>query len=187
MDVGTKSRYCLTCLFVAKSLAASASDDEDEGEYAASRYVPPIKPLLEQLCTNELSLEEYPSVMPMPDMGPSPSSSSNSRSARSARSSKSSVGASARGAASSVRKKAGGPSSKWAKSSASASKSGGGATRFTGGRQIVFMLGGVSYGEIRHVREVSQKMGREIVVGSTDFITANDFLADLEVLGSEDE
>jgi len=49
------------------------------------------------------------------------------------------------------------------------------------------MLGGISYAEIRHVREVSQKMGREIVVGSTDFITANDFIDDLNAIGQDDE
>mmetsp|Transcript_19141 Transcript_19141/g.24630 ORF Transcript_19141/g.24630 Transcript_19141/m.24630 type:complete len:678 (-) Transcript_19141:670-2703(-) len=168
---------------------ASAGIVDDDGEYAASRYVPALKPILEQLCTNELSMEDFPSVMPMPDMGPSPASSS-ARSSRSGRgSAKKDAGASARPAtaAASVRKKAGGPSSKWAKSSGEESRAASGTTRFTGGRNIVFMLGGMSYAEIRHVREVSQKMGREIIVGSTDFITADDFLEDLTALGVDEE
>mmetsp|Transcript_3697 Transcript_3697/g.9263 ORF Transcript_3697/g.9263 Transcript_3697/m.9263 type:complete len:187 (+) Transcript_3697:1659-2219(+) len=172
---------------------SASADVDDDAEYAASRYVPAIKPVLEALCTNDLSMEDFPSVMPMPDMGPSSASTSatSSRGGRSARSKggSSTAGASARSsaAAGSVRKKTGGASSKWSKSSTENTKSATTATRFTGGRNIVFMLGGISYAEIRHVREVSQKMGREIVVGSTDFITANDFIDDLNAIGQDDE
>mmetsp|Transcript_16107 Transcript_16107/g.33331 ORF Transcript_16107/g.33331 Transcript_16107/m.33331 type:complete len:684 (-) Transcript_16107:98-2149(-) len=170
----------------------AANDIDDEAEYAASRYVPALKPVLEQLCSNDLSIEDFPSVMPMPDMGPSSSVASSSRggTSRSARNKGSgSVGSSARpsAAASSVRKKAGGASSKWSKSSNEDPRSAGSGTKFSGGRNIVFMLGGITYAEIRQVREVSQKMGREIIVGSTDFITASDFIDDLTVLGQDDE
>ena len=173
--------------FYRNQLASSGGTD-DEAEYAASRYVPQIKIILEELTANELSLADYPSVLPMPDMAPSTSvtSSKSSRSSR-GKSKDSAVGASVRGSVASVRKKAGGASSKWAKSSLEERSDNEAPTKFSGGRCIVFMLGGLSYAELRHVREVSKKMGREIVVGGTTFINPEDFIDDLNVLGQDSE
>jgi len=39
---------------------------QDDSEYATSRYIPKIKPLLTALAENTLDLEIFPSVMPMP-------------------------------------------------------------------------------------------------------------------------
>ena len=162
----------------------SSGDTDEDAEYAASRYVPPIKTIMEDLASNSLSLEDYPSVMPMPDMAPSTAATS-SRSSRSGRS-KGKEGSARGGAAASVRKK-GGASSKWAKSSSDDRGDDLGETKFTGGRCIVFMLGGLSFGELRHGREVARNMGREIVMGGTTLINPKDFIDDLSVLGQDDD
>ena len=50
---------------------------------------------------------------------------------------------------------------------------------FEGGRIIVFMIGGMSFAEIRVSREVQDKENREVVAGSTCFIKATEFIEDI--------
>ena len=136
-----------------------------------------LKGILEDLANGTLSMEDYPSVMPMPDQVSTPvASSKRGGSARS----------SARGSASSARK-SGGVSSRWSKSSSSdASRGGTGPTNFSGGRSIVFMVGGASFSELRVARQVSQATSREMVLGSTAFVSPKDFVSELELLGEEE-
>jgi syntaxin-binding protein 1 len=54
--------------------------------------------------------------------------------------------------------------------------------KFTGGRQIVFVVGGVTYSEVRGAYESMKEGSKEVVVGGTSFITPADFLAGLEAL-----
>lgn len=150
---------------------------KEESEYAASRYKPPLKSILEDLVNNELSMDDYPSIMPMPDQGLT--SSVPSRGSGLLRSSRSKRGE----AAGSARKKAG-ASDRWTKSSFSTSFRSSGPTNFTGGRCIVFTVGGIAYTELRVAREVMNQTSREIIVGSTSFISPKEFLQDLEMLGS---
>lgn len=154
---------------------------DDDSEYAASRYVPILRTILEDLARNALSLEEYPSVLPMPESASSPSSAggSSARGARSARSSRKDVAGSAR--------KSGGATSRWAKSSISERKGSTGPTNLSGPRCLVFMMGGLSYTELKTARDVMSKESREVVIGSTAFLSASDFIDDLTILGREDE
>ncbi|KAL7578402.1 hypothetical protein ACA910_012799 [Epithemia clementina (nom. ined.)] len=175
----------IVSMFTGTQQATGGTDDE--AEYAASRYIPQIKMILEDMASNELSLSDYPSVLPMPDMAPSTGAAG--RSAKSARGSGKGkdAGTSARAgaAATSVRKKAG-ASSKWAKSSVEERADDAAPTKFSGGRCIVFMMGGLAFSELRHAREISKKMGREIVLGGTTFINPQDFIDDLTVLGQDE-
>ena len=50
----------------------------------------------------------------------------------------------------------------------------------SGRRVIVFMLGGMSYSELRSVHEVERAFGREIIAGSTSMITPQTFLLALK-------
>jgi len=160
-------------------ISSGAASDE-ESEYAASRYVPALRTILEELTGNRLSMEDYPSVLPMPDQVPTQSAPSSSARGSSARSSRSSRGA---GSA----RKSTGASSRWSKSTASDNKRSSGPTNYSGGRCIVFMMGGMSYSELRVSREVMTKEAREIVVGSTTFLSPDDFIDDLALLGQDDE
>ena len=154
----------------------AGGQSDDESEYAASRYVPMLKSTLEELASNTLSMEDYPSVLPMPDQAPSQTSGKGGRSARSAR-----------GGASSARKNTG-ASSRWSKSS-----SGGGSGRssgpsnFSGARNIVFLVGGAAYSELRVARSVTESSSTEVIMGSTCFLSPNAFVDDLEALGQEEE
>jgi syntaxin-binding protein 1 len=186
------SRF-LSSLF--SSRIASGASSDDESEYAASRYVPKLKFILEDWATNNLSLDEYPSVMPMPDMAPIASSTSGFRggSKRGGGSATSAVASSARSREASSARKSRGPSKNWSKSSAGGSSTDGsgagsadGPTRFSGSRAIVFTVGGMCYSELRVAREVSARECREIVTGSTAFISPNDFLEDLAKLGKDE-
>lgn len=112
-----------------------------------------MKPILEDLASNTLSMDEYPSILPMPELAPV--TNTNARRG----------GASARKStdATSARKTAG-PSDRWSKSSGAETKKSAGPATFTGGRFVVFMMGGLSYPELRVANEVMENTTREFVV-----------------------
>mmetsp|Transcript_13272 Transcript_13272/g.27859 ORF Transcript_13272/g.27859 Transcript_13272/m.27859 type:complete len:676 (+) Transcript_13272:213-2240(+) len=134
---------------------------ESDSEYSSSRYACLIKQILVDATAGTLNVEEYPSVMPLPDPEMSNVNSAKSK-------------------VTSVRK-AGTSSSKWSKQSTGSDKSG--KKKSHGARQIVFTIGGMCYSELRTAREVAASTGTDIVVGSTRFIKPSDFLADLLRLG----
>ena len=147
--------------------SSSDSFDDEESEYANSRYVPPLKGILKDLVLNQLSTQEYPSVIPMP---------------LSAGSSSTGVASSARrrgkgGAESSIRKR-GGATDKWGKKQSKSSES----NHYDGGRNILFMVGGLSFAELRVARNVMEKESREIITGATKFISPDEFIEDLKTL-----
>jgi len=142
--------------------SASSDSFDEESEYANSRYVPPLKGTLKALVSNQLSIEEYPSVIPMP-----PSSNSSSVG----------VGSSARG----TRKK-GGATDKWGKTRNSGQSKSKGSNNYDGGRSIVFMVGGLSFSELRVTRDIMEKESREIIAGSTKFVSPEEFIEDLKTL-----
>jgi len=136
----------------------SGGDNLDEdSEFANSRYVPPMKKILEAMVQNKLSFEDYPSVVAMPEQ----------------------VGGST-GVAHSARKRRetkGSATSKWQRAAPKGDGKAG--DYFEGGRIIVFMIGGMSFAEIRVSREVQDKENREVVAGSTCFIKATEFIEDI--------
>jgi syntaxin-binding protein 1 len=141
---------------------------------------------MEELVHNELSMDDYPSVLPMPDM---PSTQGGSAASGKRGSGGSGAGASARGSragqAASARK-AGGPTSRWGKSSTRQASASSGPKSFNGGRAIVFMMGGLSYSEMRVARQVMMKESREVVIGSTAFVSPQEFVEDLAALSAGD-
>lgn len=160
------------------SRLSAAAQSDDEAEYAASRFVPALKTALTEMAQESLSFDDYPSVMPMPENAPGAAGSA--RGGKSARSGR-------RGEATSARKTSG-ASSKWAKSSRDKGGSGGsGPVRYVGGRHIVFMIGNLSYTELRVAEEVSRKESREVIIGSTAFVTASEFMEDLTLLGQDED
>jgi syntaxin-binding protein 1 len=136
--------------------------------------------VLEDQVANQLSIAEYPSVMPMPDAPVTPTNAPSARGgARSAR------GSARRGEAGSARK-SGGASSRWSKSSLAEGRRSSGPTNLSGARCIVFFIGGVSYAEIKVAREMTERESREIIVGSTTFLSPKEFVNDLTQLGKDD-
>ena len=141
--------HSLLSLFRGQSLASRA-DSDDESEYANSRYVPSLKGILVDLIQYKLSTDTYPSVLPMPEM------SSSTGAAGSARRRGGNVEGSARKSGSTAR---------WSRTSGVENI--GEKTRtsfqsYSGGRSIVFVVGGISYSELRVAREVMAKEQREI-------------------------
>lgn len=157
---------------------------DEDSQYAATRYAPVLKSTLMALSNNELSFDDYPSLLPMPASATTPVGRSSTTGSGVRNSAVASVRKSTSGAASSARKSAG-ASSKWAANSSSlsaSSSSAGGPIAFTGARHLVFMVGGLCYAEMRVAREVMEQTSREIILGSTSFLSANDFLDDLAKL-----
>lgn len=150
-----------------KGTIQQAGSFEEESEYAASRYVPQLKAILSDLVGNALSIEEYPSVIPMPANLTSAASAASAR-----RRGKALEG--------SARKKKG-ATDKWSRTGNSAAASSV-ATTFNGGRNLVFMVGGLSFSELNVARDIMEKESREIIIGSTKFVSPNEFLDDLTTL-----
>jgi syntaxin-binding protein 1 len=136
---------------------------DEDSEYSSSRYVPPLKNILLQLAQNQLSIEEYPSVMPLPENAVRTSGTAHSARRRSE--------------ANSLR---GSTTSRWQRSSKPDSKSG---DSFSGERQLVFVVGGLCFSELRLAREVQSKEGKEVILGSTHFTNPNNFMQDVSKLG----
>ena len=135
-------------------------------EYEFMRYACNLKILLEQLCANRLSHEEYPSVLPMP-------------------ASSSKAGGAADAAAKSVRR--GGGNTRWGAGGGAATGAAAAAKKtYPGGRAIVFVVGGLCYSELRSCKEIMEPGGqnndKEVVVGGTEFITPNAYLECLRSL-----
>ncbi|GMH79911.1 hypothetical protein TrLO_g7265, partial [Triparma laevis f. longispina] len=153
-------------MFRSKRVKSTGRADKDS-EYAMSRYVSNFKGLIEQLVEDKLSIEDYPSILPLPEGG----GSSSMGSARSVRRGKDSGGDSKAS------------NSRWGGTSAAESSNSTNPKdlanrKFTGGRQIVFQVGGVSHSEIRAGYEVmaGNKGGKEVIVGSTSFIKPAEYL-----------
>ena len=151
----------------------SGDEDEEEGDIAASRYKPLMKKILLGLLGvgDPLSFEDFPSVLPMPE------SNASSGTAASARSKKKQHG----GVQGSARKgKA--DQKRWSNAHGTATAGKKPAASFTGGRSIIFTVGGMAYSEMRVARDIMEQENREIIFGSTAFITAKDFVEDLSKL-----
>jgi len=142
-----------------------SSDEEEESAYTSSRFTPILKDVLDELVGNTLSLDDYPSVVPMPPSATVPASAKSARSAR----------------GKAADRKTKGPS-KWGKSDASA---GAEVISFTGSRNLVFMIGGLAYSELKVAREVMEKESREIIIGSTSFIKPEDFMTALQTFAQD--
>lgn len=161
--------------FLASLVGADTDDEEEEEEeFSAGRYKPQLKKILQGLvgAADPLSFEDFPSVMPMPEANATTSS------AASARGKKKGAGGGVQGSA-----RKGGGGKKWNSAHGSGSSKGQKAAQtFVGGRSIVFSVGGMSYSEMRVTREVQEQENREIIFGSTAFVTAKDFVDDLSKL-----
>jgi syntaxin-binding protein 1 len=143
---------------------------ESDSEYSSSRYVCLLKSIMENAAKGSLRVDDFPSVLPLPDAETmlAPSSVTQAKSVR----------------------KSTTPSG-WSKTSGgNGGGAGGSGTASLGkkksthaGRQIVFMAGGLCYSELRAAREVMNSTGTEIVIGSTRCISPKDFIDDIHSLG----
>lgn len=113
-------------------------------------------------------MDDYPSVLPMPDESGMQSSKTGRKK----------VG----GIASSARRSAG-ATSRW--SASTSNKKASGPTYISGPRILVFVIGGATYSELRVCRDITETQGREVILGTTAFISSNDFISDLTKLSQQ--
>ena len=147
-------------------------EEEDEGEFSAGRYKPILKKILQGAigAGDPLSFEDFPSVMPMPESAAGTGAAASARGKKKGNT----------GVQGSARK--GGGKQRWNKAHGGNTKGKSTAQSFVGNRTIVFTVGGMSYSEMRVARQVQAEESREIIFGSTAFVTATDFVDDLSKL-----
>ena len=152
---------CLSFFFFSafNSNKLISSKEISDSEYTSSRYVCELKTILQQVAEKSLSADIYPGVVPLPDEGTSVGVAQ-------------SVRASAAVSAS-VRK----TPSTFNRSRANDSKKLNDKPRI-----IAFVLGGACFSELRSAQEIMDKFGSETILGSTHFISPEDFVNELTSL-----
>jgi syntaxin-binding protein 1 len=144
------------------------------------KFVPRVAELAAELVRGELSQEAFPYVNPPMDGGAATRAAGGVVPGRSARSAAASV-RSTRTAAGAV---AG--TGTWASSRRGADGLAMGDLRLGGGsrsrRLVIFVLGPISYNEIRAAHELSAATGREVLIGGTSVCTPEEFVGKLKLL-----
>lgn len=146
--------------------------DESEQQYSLTRFTPMLQEILEDAVANKLSADEYPYVQPPTSPSSVPSSVSNSADSTP----RSGGGLGAVQAFKSVR-----TTGSWVKKMGSSSLSG---EASKGRRLFAFVLGGITYSEMRCAHKLSAKLGRDVVLGGTGIETPAKFLKHAYALGS---
>lgn len=130
--------------------------------YELSRYVPTVKEILVQLAEDSLSGADFPFIRDDPGV------SSGSRSSASV---PAPVKQSLKGGATKHR---------WAADKGKKKEEN--KPQFVGPRIILFVLGGMTYSEMRSAYEVTAQSQRQVLIGSSHIITPHKFLEDLSKL-----
>jgi hypothetical protein len=145
-------------------------------DLALMRYLPVLHGVMESLVTGTLKEESFPYTAPPPP-GSMPAASSSSAAAPATK-------------GKSARKKAN--SSDWKSGDSSSSSSGMAAAVDSGAQEdlrprfFVFVLGGVTFSEMRSAYEIAEQRGVNLYIGSTDTLTPTQFIEDLSNLPTKD-
>jgi syntaxin-binding protein 1 len=135
-----------------------SSKEINDSEYTSSRYVCEFKSILQQLAEKTLSPDIYPGTVPLPDEGTSV------------------------GVAQSVRMTTVSSSVRKTPSTLNRSRINDAKKLNDKPRIIAFVLGGACFSELRSAQEIMDKFGSEVIIGSTNFITPEDFVNELASL-----
>lgn len=160
--------------------------DEDEGQYALTRFVPLLAEVLDDASTGRLSTEEYPYVRPPG----SPSGSGGGMTPMSDAGGDGDMTPSASGVTSFRTLRSTG---NWAKKASSSNVSITEPTRVAsdlmsrGGRTVAFVIGGFTFSELRIVHRLSARTGRDFVLGGTSVQSPAKFIEQVVSLGAEQQ
>jgi len=133
----------------------SKKQRDDAPSYELSRYVPQVKVIAQDLIDNALPLDEFPYVKEDPNALDAPTAKDDVKS---------------------LRKDKAQP--KWANKDKRKSEK----PSSSGSKVIIFVLGGMTYSEIRSVYEVSAKSHREVIIGSNWPVTPKEIVQNLREL-----
>lgn len=172
---------------------------EDEQQFSLIRFTPLLTEIIEDANSGRLSQEEYPFVRPPS----SPSMSGNSISFGNSTESTSTIGS-----ATNTPKKAVASfrtvrtnTSTWTQkaaignsavnpmpgSSATFGNRNDRNTQIRGGKIFTYVIGGMTYSELRAVHRSSIKLGRDVYIGSTNVVTPSKFMQQIVALGPNAE
>ncbi|XP_057827206.1 SNARE-interacting protein KEULE isoform X1 [Cryptomeria japonica] len=163
-----------------KKHAVRKERNQEEDNWQLARFYPMVEELIESLSKGELSKDEYPCMN-------EPSTSSHSSPFHSSRMDAASV-RSANSQAYSVRTSR--PASTWARprnsddgySSDSALRHATSDPKILGKRIFVFVIGGATRSELRVAHKLTQKLKREVVLGSSSVDDPHQFITKLKLL-----
>jgi hypothetical protein len=129
-----------------KEKKKSKKQRDDAPSYDLSRYVPQVKFIAQDLIDNTLPLEEFPFVKEDPNNIDTPTAKDDVKS---------------------LRKDKAQP--KWANKDKRKSEK----PSASGSKVIIFILGGMTYSEMRSAYEVSAKSHREVIIGTNSPLSPN--------------
>jgi len=139
-------------MFGGKKLQKVANQTASNSEYSSCRYVTNLKTILDAMVNDRLSQDVYPGTQPLPTFKTTTAASVRTRVATTAK------------------------NTKWSREKKNKKKS------YTGGRQIVFIVGGMSMSELRGGYELMEIGEKEIIMGSTEFLSPEKYLTQLKRL-----
>ncbi|KAJ1929539.1 syntaxin binding protein 1 [Tieghemiomyces parasiticus] len=151
----------------------AAANPQDEEAYNLSRYVPRLKKVIEDQLSGQLDSAEYPLVKPPRDQRAMQSAvpRKSLRTVKATWATPSTPGV----ATGSVGAGMSGSDMRRLPSQSTAS----------GGRVVVFVVGGITYSEMRSVYELSSAFGWDVFLGSTHVFTPREFLHELSRLDEQ--
>jgi len=150
---GSATSNLLGNIFGGKKVQKSNQASNDS-EYAACRYVTSLKTILDAMVNDRLSQDVYPGTQPLPTFKTTTAASVRTRSAANQT-----------------------KTSKWSRDKKKNKKK-----TYTGGRQIVFIVGGICMSEIRGGYELMEVGEKEIIMGSTEFLDSESFMEQCSML-----
>eukprot|EP00698_Gefionella_okellyi_P013211 TRINITY_DN3606_c0_g1_i1.p1 TRINITY_DN3606_c0_g1~~TRINITY_DN3606_c0_g1_i1.p1 ORF type:complete len:637 (+),score=168.93 TRINITY_DN3606_c0_g1_i1:26-1912(+) len=129
--------------------------------YEISRYTPPVKYLMEAHLRNQLEVSQYPYLRDPPPQDE-----------RAAQYQQATV-------ADSVARKW-----QWSRPADTAAAADAPSATSGGGKLLVFVLGGVTYSEMRSAYEVTKALSKQVYIGGTSVLTPKSFIDQLDKLSS---
>ncbi|KAI9223501.1 Sec1-like protein [Blastocladiella britannica] len=144
-----------------KDTKKKSTDDDEDSKYVQSRFTPAVKSLLEDHVAGSLETDAFPylGAQPAPSDGPAKTGGTSLRSTK--------------------------PTWQQKKPGTAGGAGGSDAGSMAapkGGRTVIFVLGGMTYSEIRATYEVAAAAGKEVLIGSTHIVTPGKFVDDLKNL-----
>jgi syntaxin-binding protein 1 len=164
-----------------RALRKEREPDEDDQQFSLARFVPLLAEVLEDAAHGRLSQEEYPYVRP--PGSPSASHSGFGAAASGSESMSGSVDNTPRAAVASfrtVRPTTG----TWAKKPSGNTPRVVDRSTTRGSMLFAFVIGGLTYSELRCAHRLTAKLGRDVLLGATNVQTPGKFLQQVMALGT---
>lgn len=179
--LGLKIRKGSTSYFSNSSKSARPKVYERESEWDLFRFLPTVAALVKNLDAGTLDTTEYPNIVPASGAASTPQTMMSPTKSRSVRTRTEASWAQHGSAGSMGGVDSDSNSAAHRRTDSTASNR---ATKRASRRLIVFIVGGMTRGELREAHALSQALHRDVIIGSTSLETPTSFIEKLTTLSA---